>query len=393
MSQSLLVNHAQADHPAIVKKALDDLETHTYVQVCEKYGVSRGRVYRWALEHQRRKNEARIQEKQRERKARQQAFLQEVIDSATTSDVLDFLDGLPDGCVNLHATSIPYNIGKPYGEARGIDRKRHTYYLGWILQVLSEMERTLADGGVMFLQMGSTKDDRGRLRPLDSMLEGYLQEMGLSLQNRVIWPIPHGLTPKRRLSARYETALVLCKGDEPAHFNANAARVPQKQPDKRAFKGPRKGELSGHPLGAWPSDVWDDIGNVGANHPEKARGGGHPAQYPEKLVRRAVRLYTVPGELVCDPFDGSGTTTSVARQEQRSVIGCDLFYGDVRAKRLAAAADNPVSYIPLPGVTDQSIEVWKAEARPRAYVAPQASQGVQEVLFEFDTQQPEQKTA
>lgn len=369
-------------NPAVAAKEaaiLADLEAMTYAQVSDKHGVSRGKVWQIATHHGRRKNEARIQERKRDRKRRQHEFLQEIMDASQTCDVLDFLDGLPDGCVDLHATSIPYNVGKAYGGSQGIDRRRYHYYVGWLLQVLSEMTRTLRDGGVMFVNMGSTKDDADQLRPLDTVLLEYLLAMGLLFQNRVIWTIPHGLTPKGRLSARHEVALVLSKGT-PRHFHANAARAPQKQPDKRAYKSARRGELSGHPLGAWPSDVWQDIGNVGHNHPEKSAGEGHPAQFPRALVEKAIRLYTASGDLVCDPFDGSGTTTSTAIAEGRSAIGCDLFYGETRARRLAGVT--ATEYCTLPGVTERSIAVWQAEARPRAHAAADAGRATRDLLDE-----------
>jgi DNA modification methylase len=179
----------------------------------------------------------------------------------------------------------------------------------------------------------------------------------------VIWELPHGLTPKRRLAERHETIFVFYKG-EPRHFNANAVRVPQKQPQKRAFKGERIGELSGHPLGAWPTNVWR-IGNVKNNHPEKSE---HPAQFPLELARRAVLLYTNPGEVVCDDFSGSGTVHAACVATRRAFIGCDLFYEDLRAKRLASVAPDLVCL--LPGVTDESISVWQAEAVRVQHIPP-----------------------
>ncbi|MBO9471510.1 site-specific DNA-methyltransferase [Endozoicomonas sp. G2_2] len=359
---------------------VEALAQMTYADVAASHGVSRGRVYNAAVRLGARKHEVRIQERRRERAARQQAFLAEVLQASHKADVLDFLDGMPDNCVQLHLTSIPYNVGKAYGGSDTIDRRRHHFYLGFMLQTLSEMTRTLAPGGVLFLQVGSTRMDDGGLMPLDCVLLEHLRAMGLTFQNRVVWTVPHGLTPKHRLSGRHEVALVLSKG-EPKHFNANAARVPQKQPGKRAFKGANKGALSGNPLGAHPSDVWADIGNVGHNHPDRAAGGGHPAQYPTMLARRAILLYTHPGELVVDVFDGSGTTTAVAKAEGRSFVGCDLFYEDVRAQRLANVA--PSLQSALPGVTEESLAVWQAEATPRAHLADNAPRATQQALLDL----------
>lgn len=309
-------------------------------------------------------------------------FVQEVMNATLNADVLDYLDGLPDGAVNLHATSIPYNVGKSYGGHDLVDRQRHHFWLGWTLQVLSEMARTLTEGGVLFLQVGQTRIDDGSLYPIDVLLFEHLRQMGLTYQSRVVWEIQHGLSPKHRLAERYETVLIFSKGAQPATFNANAARIAQNEPGKRAFKGPNKGQLSGHPLGAWPTNVWR-IPAIGANNGEKTE---HCAQFPEALVRRAILLYTLPGDLVVDVFTGSGTTQAQAMATGRAFSGCDLFYEDVRAKRLANVVPDVVTN--LPGVTDESLAVWQAEARPVECPAEAVTpQQQQQMMLELSSEQ------
>ena len=125
---------------------------------------------------------------------------------------------------------------------------------------------------------------------------------GLKLRNRIIWRFNHGLHCKKRFSGRYETILWFTKNDEYV-FNLDPVRVPSKYPGKRHFKGPKRGQLSGNPLGKNPSDIWDvvqqdwedevwDIPNVKANHPEKTE---HPCQFPVELVQRCVLALTQPG--------------------------------------------------------------------------------------------------
>ena len=336
---------------------LDDLKTHTYEEVAARHNVSRGKVYAVAVKHGARKNEALIRERAIERKRRQREFLEEAMNATQTADVLDYLAGLPDDAVAMHLSSPPYNVAKSYGSGSSADQSRHFYYLGWMLQVLSEMVRTLAPGGTLFLQVGSTRGPDGGLYPLDCLLFQHLSNMGLTFHSRVCWVQPHGLTPKRRLAERYETALVFSKGPQLV-FNPTPARMPQKQPSKRAFKGPNKGQLSGHPLGAFPSNVWH-ISNAGNDRKDGVEG--HPAQMPAELARRAILLYTLPQDLVCDVFSGSGTTHSECVRTGRGFTGCDLFYEDMRAKRLEQVSPDLVTM--LPGVTDESLAVWQAEAR------------------------------
>jgi DNA modification methylase len=167
----------------------------------------------------------------------------------------------------------------------------------------------------------------------------------------------NGLTPKARLADRYETVLIFSKGAEPT-FNPNSARLPQKFPGKRAEQGPNKGKLSGNPLGAWSADVWSDIPSVRNDHPDR-KFGNHPAQFPVNLARRAILLYTLSGDTVCDVFMGSGSTALASIETGRHFIGADLGYEELRAKRVAAATPDTVNM--LHGVTDQAIALWQME--------------------------------
>jgi DNA modification methylase len=337
------------------EQILNLLGSKTYDEVSRETGYSRGRIYGIALKNGARKTEKRILERAAERKKRQAETLEAIIGTTAKADVLDYLDSLPSESVSLFLTSPPYNVGKTYGSGNG-DAMRFTYYLGWMMQIISEASRVLKEGGVLALQIGSTRLDDGMIMPLDLLVNDAVMKTGLTYQNRIVWHIPHGLTPKKRLAGRHETVLIYSKG-EPACFNADSARVPQKEPGKRAFKGPNKGKLSGHPFGAWPGDVWS-IPSIGANNGEKT---GHPAQMPEELARRVIQLYTKPGDLVVDPFSGSGTTHVTCVRTGRAFSGCDLFYEDLRSERLKEAGLE--NFCILPGVTRESTAIWQAEAR------------------------------
>lgn len=328
----------------------------SYEAIATDLGTSRGKIYSIAVANGARRSEQKIHERTADRKARQREFLESVINATAKADVLDFLDGLPDNSVACHIASPPYNVGKGYSTSN--DAYAFSFWLGWQLQVLSELARTLQDGGTLFYQVGSTRGPDGTLYPIDVLLFQHLQTIGLTFQSRVAWVVPHGLTPKRRLSERYETCLVFSKGVQRT-FNPDAARTPAKQPGKRAFKGPRKGELSGNPHGVHPSNVWQ-VSNAGHNRPGRVEG--HPAQMPLELAKRAVLLYSLPGDLVVDCFAGSGTTAEACILTGRAFSGCDLGYEDVRAQRLSRVAPELASR--LPGVTDESLAVWNAEATP-----------------------------
>jgi adenine-specific DNA-methyltransferase len=135
-----------------------------------------------------------------------------------------------------------------------------------------------------------------------------------------------------RFSGRHETILWFSKSDNYT-FNLDPIRVPQKYPNKKHFKGDKKGELSGNPLGKNPSDVWE-ITNVKNNHPEKT---DHPCQFPEELVKRCVLALTGENDLVLDPFAGSGTVGKVCKELYRhsSIIDKESRYIEIAKKRIA----------------------------------------------------------
>lgn len=359
-------------HPDLTPEqqhAIALLATQTYQETADATGMSRGAIYKLALKVGARKHESRIRQRAAERRRDQQAFMAEIMDHTANADVLDFLAGIPDNSIACHVTSPPYNASKPYLGSSTADALHHVYFHGWLMQIIAEMARTLKPGGVVVLNTGATRDEAGDFLPMDVMLFDNLRRSGLTFQNRVVWTQPHGLTPHDRLAGRYETVLVFSKGAA-ATFNPNVARKPQKHPGKRAYKGPNKGQLSGHPFGAFPTDVWDDIASVRANHPDR-KHGDHPAQFPVALAKRAIMLYTLPGDTVCDVFMGSGSTAVASVETGRHFVGADLGYETLRAKRLAHATPDQVSM--LDGVTDQTVALWQAEARRVDRVAPAIS--------------------
>jgi adenine-specific DNA-methyltransferase len=121
--------------------------------------------------------------------------------------------------------------------------------------------------------------------------------------------------------------------------------VPQKYPQKRHFKGPNKGELSGNPLGKNPSDVWE-IPNVKSNHVEKTV---HPCQFPVELVERLVLSLTNPSDRVFDPFVGVGTTALAALIHQRKAIGAEIIpeYIAIAKERIAKAEKGELRIRPM----------------------------------------------
>ena len=240
-------------------------------------------------------------------------------------DALQLLKQIPDEAVNLVVTSPPYNIGKPYEDKIELDD-----YISQQEAVINESVRILKNEGSICWQVGNYVNNSSII-PLDILLYPVFTKFGLKLRNRIVWHFGHGLHAKKRFSGRYEVILWFTKTDKYT-FNLDAVRIPQKYPNKKFFKGPRKGELSCNPLGKNPSDVWE-IPNVKANHPEKTI---HPCQFPVELIERLVLSLTNPKEWVVDPFIGVGSTAIAALLHDRKIAGSDIVkeYIEIARKRI-----------------------------------------------------------
>ena len=241
------------------------------------------------------------------------------------NDNLLYLKNIEDGFFNLIVTSPPYNIGKEYEQKKRLDD-----YLLDQEKVIKECIRALDEKGSICWQVGNYVN-KGEVFPLDIFFYEIFKKYDLKLRNRIIWHYGHGLHAKKRLSGRYETILWFTKSDD-YYFDLDAIRVPPKYPNKKYFKGEKKGQLSCNPKGKNPSDVWD-IPNVKANHCEKT---DHPAQFPVELIERLILSMTKEGDRVFDPFLGSGTTIVAAVKNNRYGYGCEIEkkYIDIAHKRL-----------------------------------------------------------
>ncbi|MGO8003373.1 DNA-methyltransferase [Rhizobium ruizarguesonis] len=227
-----------------------------------------------------------------------------------TGDCSEVLPELSAGSIDLVITSPPYNIGKAYEKRSTLEA-----YIDFQASIINECVRLLSANGSICWQVGNWVD-AGEIVPLDSAVIPILRALGMKIRSRVVWTFGHGMHCTRRLSGRHETIVWATKSDD-YYFDLDSIRVPQKYPNKRHYKGPNKGELSGNPRGKNPGDVWN-ISNVKNRRPEKT---SHPCQFPEELVERLVKSLTKPSQTVLDPFAGSGTVGAVCnRLDRKSVL-------------------------------------------------------------------------
>lgn len=241
----------------------------------------------------------------------------------------DRLSAIPDESVHLVLTSPPYNIGKEYEEVNSLEK-----YLEWQSSVIKECHRILTPSGSICWQAGnSINKEKGSTEviPLDCVFYPIFKDIGFKLRNRIVWTFSHGLHCSNRFSGRHETILWWSKTNDYV-FNLNDVRIPQKYPGKKYYKGPKKGQLSGNPLGCNPSDHWS-IPNVKHNHVEKT---DHPCQFPVELAGTLILSLTNKGDMVVDPFSSSCTTAIASAIHGRKCVCIEVheLYVDEGKKRL-----------------------------------------------------------
>jgi DNA modification methylase len=253
-------------------------------------------------------------------------------------DCIDTLKDIPDDSIKLVITSPPYNLGKEYEKAAKLDK-----YLEDFNPIIEQLIRVLSPQGSLCWQVGNYIED-SEVFPLDIYYYPLFKKHGLKLRNRIVWHFEHGLHASKRFSGRYEVLLWFTKGDDYT-FNLDTVRVPSKYPGKLHYKGDKKGQPSGNPLGKNPSDFWTglqeewqsgvwEIPNVKSNHPEKT---AHPCQFPIELVERCVLALTNEDDWLLDPFAGVGSALLAARLNNRKAVGCEKEqeYIEITKKRFA----------------------------------------------------------
>lgn len=274
-------------------------------------------------------------------------------------NVLDLLDKIPDDYFQLVVTSPPYNVGKAYEKKETLSS-----YMQFQSRVIRKMLTKIKENGSIVWQVGphieKKENSASAVLPLDYLYYPVFAELGCVLRNRIIWHYGHGLHCTTRFSGRYETCLWFTKTDAKDYvFNLDAVRVPSKYPNKKYYKGPKKGQLSCNPLGKNPSDYWVlekiseefdaglfEITNVKHNHPEKTE---HPCQYPVALAERFILALTNAGDSVFDPYGGSGTTVIAAIKNGRRGVMCEKEkpYIDIAVNRIKDCLAGRLKTVPI----------------------------------------------
>jgi len=312
------------------------------------------------------------------------------------TDCLAGMRQLPDGCIDLAFADPPFNIGYQYDEYD--DRKATEDYLEWSEQWMAEVIRLLNDDGTFWLAIGDEYAAELKV--------AMTRELGLTCRSWVIWYYTFGVNCKYKFSRSHAHLFYMVKNPERFTFNADDPHV--RVPSARQLV---YGDKRANPKGRLPDDTWvtppilptnkgeppaesgthtaafageqtpdesppvyipraslmhegwilrpQDLPQGFQSHEDtwylprvngtfKERAGWHGCQMPEQLLGRIIRACSNPGEIVLDPFAGSGTTLAVAKKLGRQFIGFEFSrqYAARARQRIADTAEGQ----PLNGV-------------------------------------------
>ena len=213
-------------------------------------------------------------------------------------DCLNELKSIDSNSVDLIIADPPYNVGKDYGN--NSDKQNFENYIDFSKKWLSECHRILKNGGTIYVFIG--------FRYISYLYQIMEKDLEMNFVNWISWHYTQGICKTKGFSPRHDDILMFSKSANYT-FNLDDIRIPQKF--YRKINNMR---------GANPGDVWD-VSHI--HYCQKGRQP-HPTQKPEAIIERMVLASSNEGDLVVDPFSGSGTTLRVCQQLKRNAIGIEL---------------------------------------------------------------------
>lgn len=250
------------------------------------------------------------------------------LDTVINADCIEWLSRQDEPFADLIFADPPFNIGYQYDVYE--DRKAYDEYHAWTEQWMRACCGALKAAGTFWVAIGDEYAAEVRL---------IGRELGLTLRNWVIWYYTFGQATKQKFARSHAHLFYFVKDPQVFTFNDGAVRVfsdrQREYHDKRA-----------NPKGKIPDDTWSEFPRVCGTFGE--REGWHPCQMPETVLSRIIRACSNVGDVVFDPFAGSGTTLAAAKRLSRRYLGTEISpsYVEGILRRLAetkAVSDSAVA--------------------------------------------------
>lgn len=244
-------------------------------------------------------------------------------------DCVKEMKKLEPGSVDLVFADPPFNIGMKYDEYK--DSKSRSEYLRWTSEWLQAAVATLKPHGSLFIASGDE---------FVAELKVRADELGLHLRNWIVWHYTFGVACTKKFNRSHTHLLYFAVDRKNFTFNTKEVAVPSARQTVYADK--RANSTGKTPDDTWvlrPQEAdWAFSGNDDTWYYPRLCGTfrerqNHPCQMPESVLDRIIRVASNPGDLVLDPFAGSGTTLAVAKKQGRRFIGIELSKGYVKQIR------------------------------------------------------------
>jgi site-specific DNA-methyltransferase (adenine-specific) len=227
------------------------------------------------------------------------------------------MDELPDSSVHLMVTSPPYNASKDYDQDLSLEE-----YLRMLEKVWRETYRVLVPGGRACINTANL--GRKPYIPLHKYLIEMMIDLGFLMRGEIIWD--------KASSASQSTAWGSWQSaSNPVLRDVHEYILVFSKNTFKRERGDKENSIGRDEFLEWTKSVW--------TFPAvSAKKVGHPAPFPEELPHRLIQLYSFQGDIVLDPFAGSGTTCLVAAMDERRYIGYEIDeqYVKLARKRIAA---------------------------------------------------------
>jgi len=211
---------------------------------------------------------------------------------------------IPDNSLHLMITSPPYNVTKEYDEDLSLKE-----YLQLLKNVFSETYRVLVHGGRACINVANL--GRKPYIPLSDYITHIMIEIGYLMRGEIIWYKGAGAGVSMAWGSWQSAANPVLRDTHEYIMVFSKGSFSRKKPEGK------ENTITRDQFMEWTKSVW-------TMNPESAKKVGHPAPFPVELPYRLIQLYTYKGDIVLDPFMGSGTTAIAALKSERKYVGYDI---------------------------------------------------------------------
>ncbi len=230
--------------------------------------------------------------------------MQKLINKIVCGDCIEILSKARKPFADLIFADPPFNIGYQYDHYQ--DKLKKDKYIAWTKDWMMVCKNVLKPHGSFYIAIGDE---------YVANVKVIADELKLIMRNWIIWHYTFGQQMRNKFARSHTHIFYFVADKKNFTFNDYAVRVPS---DRQLIYNDRRANSKGK----MPDDVWNQYSRVCGTFKERA--GWHPCQMPENLLARIIAASSSPGDVVLDPFNGSGTTTFVACQLGRKYVGIDI---------------------------------------------------------------------